>query len=360
MPEPKNKMAFLLDWLVTLKCNYDCTYCGPGINGDLPGHDNSKAQPKTEDCLRMLEQGLRYVDTYMDIKRPNMRSVNLNIYGGEALYMKDILYILEQSSSVYSQYKDKWSLNRMLTTNASCSLDKWKNIIQHIENVTLSFHSQGPAKLQDNFLRNIEYIHNADRQYDSIVLMYPGEWKRCTYILEYLTGKGYNVRPKILDGPEGIYTKEQLQYIFDVMKEKDYSLLDKIEGKPVLKQFRGCCGGRTLCTNRDFRNPTKVVARETWKGWKCSANQFFLMMNTDDKKFYTNKDCHVRHDGTRGPIADIHTMDDYISDLKNTLGDNRNHFLTCVQQTCVCGTCAPKSITQSGLEKVMANYNLTT
>ena len=358
-PSPKHKMAFLFDWLVTLKCNYDCSYCGPGVNGYRPGHDNSLPHPEQETCEKMLEQGFRYVDMYMEIKKPNMRSLNLNIYGGEALFRKDIEYLLERSSKLYESYKGNWHLNRMLTTNASSSLDKWKNISEHLEYVNFSYHAQGPTKLQDNFMRNIEWSHENKKNYGAIVLMYPGEWEKCMYVFQLMQRKGYNVRPRIIDGPAGKYTKDQLRQIFDAMNEKDYSLLDGIEGKQIDSKMRACCGGRPLCIDRNLKEPKKAVARDSWMGWKCSANQFFLFADCHSKKFFTNKDCNVRHDGTWGPLADIDTMDDYIEQSKRRLKQTHNCFLTCVQKTCRCGTCAPKSLTDKGLADVMKSYNIT-
>lgn len=356
-PNPKHKMGFLLDLLLTLKCNYDCSYCGPEENGWLPGHDNSKSHPDQDVCLTMLEQGLRYVDTYMEIRKPNMRSASLNMYGGEALYRKDIEHILERSSQLYKPYENKWTLKRTLTTNASCDLGKWKNVTDHLEYITFSYHSEGPAKLQDNFFRNIEHTHNQKKNYSAIVLMYPEQWQRCIYTLDYLQRRGYNVRPKLLDGHKGVYTKEQLRHCFDVMKEKDYSLLDDIEGKQIMTKFRACCGGRPLCVNRNFKEPRQTVPREDWLGWKCSVNHFFLMANCQDRKFYTNKDCHVRPDGTRGHVADIDTMPQFIEENRARLAKTKEYFYTCVQKRCICGTCAPKSLTQQGLAEVMKSYN---
>ena len=48
---PKHKLGFLIDWLLTLKCNYDCTYCDISPKG----HDNSKPHPSTEKCIIMLQ-----------------------------------------------------------------------------------------------------------------------------------------------------------------------------------------------------------------------------------------------------------------------------------------------------------------
>jgi len=357
-PSPKNKMAFLMDWLVTLKCNYDCGYCGPAINGYQAGHDNSIPHPETDVCEKMLAQGFEYVDAYMEKKRPNMRALNLNIYGGEALYRKDIEYLMDKSSELYAKYKDRWSLQRMLTTNASSDLNKWKNVTDHVEYVQFSYHTEGPPKLQDNFFRNIEYHHANKKPYSAIVLMYPKQWSRSIYALEYMQKKGYNVRPRILDGNQGTYTKEQLQQCFDAMKEKDHGLLDMIEEKPVIEKMRACCGGRSLCVNRNFKDPKKVIPRDSWQGWKCSANQFFLFMDCVSRKFHTTKDCWVRPDGTRGALATIETMDKFIEETKAKLKISPEYFLTCVQKTCMCGTCAPKSSTSAGLAKVMKSYNI--
>jgi hypothetical protein len=305
----------------------------------------------------MLEQGFNYVDTMMKIKKPGMRSVTLNIYGGEALYHPSIEHLLEQSSKLYEKYRKDWSLIRQLTTNASCGQDKWRNVMEHLEYITFSWHSQGPDKLQENFLRNLEITHDKRKRYQVIVLMYPARWKECTYTLSYLRKKGYNVRPRLLDGPLGVYDEHQLKDLSEMWPDDNDKLLKKIKGEMIVSKGRACCGGRPMCVNRDYKNPVTYVEREGFEGWHCSANQFFLMADSHTKNFYTNKDCHVRHDGTRGPIATIDTMDDYVSNLKETLSKTKDHFLKCVQKTCLCGTCAPKSVDKHKLSEIMKIYN---
>ena len=171
--------------------------------------------------------------------------------------------------------------------------------------------------------------------------------------------KGYNVRPRILDGHAGVYTNEQLQQIFDAMKEKDHSLLEKINNDKTIDQSgRACCGGRPMCINRNLKEPKKFVPRDSWQGWKCSANQFFLFMDCVSRKFHTTKDCWVRPDGTVGALATIETMDKFIAETKAKLQETPDVFLTCAQKICRCGTCAPKSTTSEGLSKVLNSYNI--
>ena len=66
---PKSKMGFLIDWLITLKCNYDCSYCGIGIFG----HDNSLPHPDYEKSLRMLKQLYAYTDVMMIVKNSHSK-----------------------------------------------------------------------------------------------------------------------------------------------------------------------------------------------------------------------------------------------------------------------------------------------
>ena len=46
---PGQKLNFLIDWLVTLKCNFNCAYCG------LTGHDNLRPHPPVEKCIETLD-----------------------------------------------------------------------------------------------------------------------------------------------------------------------------------------------------------------------------------------------------------------------------------------------------------------
>ena len=61
---PAQTMSILLDWKVTLKCNYDCSYCSTDW-----GHNNKIPHPPVADCLKMLEQMYRYVDVISKYKK---------------------------------------------------------------------------------------------------------------------------------------------------------------------------------------------------------------------------------------------------------------------------------------------------
>jgi uncharacterized radical SAM superfamily Fe-S cluster-containing enzyme len=117
--DPSNRITFLLDWELTLKCNLDCSYCETGIHG---GHDNSIAHPPLHECLETIDFMYKYVDLYMSQKPKGIKYVILNMYGGESLYHPDIVEILAACRDRYLKlYQDKWHLTVTTTTNAIIS-----------------------------------------------------------------------------------------------------------------------------------------------------------------------------------------------------------------------------------------------
>jgi hypothetical protein len=355
---PIKKMSFLIDWLITLKCNYECSYCPIGPRG----HDNRRPHPTKEKCLKMLDQMYRYVDVMMQYKNPRFKDATLNIYGGEALYHPDIEEILIGSTKYFEKYSTKWTLNRRMTTNASAQLKKWKIICEHVEGFTLSYHSQSSEKMKNVFKNNIEHLLKIKKEHDIVILMYPHKkyWEDCVEFLNFCQKNKLNFRPRLLDGPLGVYNQEQLNFLKTLYQNKkgEINFNDVLPNKEILNQGRACCGGRSLCLNRDLKIQENFVPRNLgFEGWYCSANWYFLMADLDTENFFTNKDCRVKLDGTVGPIATIDSMDEYILQITESLQKNKLPTMRCVQKICRCGTCAPKSLKKENLYDIMKIYN---
>jgi len=351
---PTSKMAFLIDWLVTLKCNYDCAYCPIGDNG----HDNSTNHPPYEKCITMLDQFYEYTDVIMAHKKKYFKDVIMNIYGGESIYHPRITDIITESTRRFEKYSDRWSLRRRITTNGTASEKNWKVLCEHIDGFTMSYHSTGPTKLKNLFKKNLEYLAKIKKEHDIIVCMYPTDdhWDDCINFLKYCKEHDFNARPKLLDGPSGVYQEHHLSDLSDFMPVNELAMINTTN--TIDYQSRGCCGGRKMCMNRDLKNTKTLVPRgETgFTGWHCSANQFFLHGNASSGLYFTNKDCKVRPSGGRGHIATMESMPAYIKKLKSY---NTTNFptLVCAQKWCACGTCAPKSVHRESLDDILKIYN---
>ena len=326
---PNQKMSFLIDWLITLKCNYDCGYCPIGPDG----HDNSTKHPPMEKCLKMLEQMYQYTDAIMVHKKNAFKDAILNIYGGESLYHPDILEIMAKSSRMYEKYSDRWRLKRRLTTNGTATEKNWKVICDHVEGVTMSYHSPGPAKMKKLFKNNTEYLHDTKKEYDVVVLMYPHTdfWKDCVDFMHWATDNSINARAKMLDGPF-MYDQNHLDDLAEFIPEEE--LKDWAHTTKPDNQSRGCCGGRKMCFDRNLKQHKTLVPRgiNGFEGWHC----------------------RVKLDGGTGAIADMNTMSDYIDSMRKT---NKLPTLVCAQKECLCGTCAPKAVDSNNLNNILKIYN---
>lgn len=352
---PKNKMSFLIDWLLTLKCNYDCAYCPIGPNG----HDNSTQHPPIEKCIKMLKQMYQYTDIMMRYKKKHFKDAILNVYGGEALYHPDIVKILIETTNLYELYSGSWRLKRRMTTNATAPEKKWQKICQHIEGVTFSYHSQGTDKMKTLFKKNIDHVLKTEKEYDIVVCAFPHSqhWQDCLDFLKYCKINKLNARPKLLDGPLGVYNDKQVEEISLYIKDDSMGIL-KNKNKQLDEQSRACCGGRDLCTNRNIKDyQTMIPTNLGFEGWHCSANWFFLHGNNVNGEYYTNKDCRVRLDQTLGAIANMETMPSYIEYVEKNLLTKTLPVMRCVQKKCLCGTCAPKSLHKENLNAIMQIYN---
>ena len=136
--DPNNRISFLLDWELTMKCNLDCSYCVSDLYG---GHENSLPHPDKEECIQTIDFMFEYVNEYMKYRPKGLKYVILNVYGGEALHHPDIVEILEQVREKYQSYKDQWHLTVTTTTNAIITHKKLSSIIPLIDEFTISFHT---------------------------------------------------------------------------------------------------------------------------------------------------------------------------------------------------------------------------
>ena len=346
---PGQRLPLQLDWLLTLKCNYDCSYCAIGDSG----HNNAIPHPDKDRCIAMLEQLYRYSDVVNSFKKPKSRLVILNIYGGEAIYHPEIEHILQEATALYQPYRHKWTLLRRLTTNATSRPAQWRKICDNIEGCTVSYHSEGPDKLKQNVRSNIMHLKEIKMDYDVQILLNSDMtyWDDIMSFHAWCRANAVKYKLKILDGPTSVYNETQLAFI-------NQHIPNSIkQGQTSRSQGRACCGGREICFNGDLKTRSKFVSQPNsdFTGWRCSVNLFFLMANSVTGRFYSNKDCRVTPSGTLGHLATIDTMDEHIKDFKRKLSEGYSG-VTCVQRRCVCGVCAPKSESEQNLSKVLENY----
>jgi pyruvate-formate lyase-activating enzyme len=365
--DPNNRISFLLDWELTLKCNLDCSYCPSGIYG---GHDNSTNHPPMDQCLATLDFMFEYVDLYMSTKSKGIKYVILNVYGGESLHHPDIVKILSQVKQKHQQqYQDRWHLTVTTTTNAIISDKKLKQIIPYIDEFTVSYHTESTDKQKQQFKDNLLTIAQSGQRQKCVVLMHQESalFSDAQNMIDWLNQNNIKMLPRQLDGHAGvaakkrIYSQEQVQWfdkLYDSKSFKSSTNLSKDNTDLSLTDVgRACCGGRQLCADQSYKQRQFYVENK-FPDWYCSVNHFFLYVKQVNGEIFVNKDCKMNFDGTVGPIGNLNDTDAVLSTLRDQLGNNSLPIIQCKKSSCWCGLCAPKAKNLNTYKQIMEKYYL--
>jgi len=342
--DPNNRISFLLDWELTLKCNLDCSYCGPG-------HDNSTRHPDLATCLESIDFMFEYVDLYMSTKPSGLQYVILNVYGGESLYHPDIITVLEQVHERYKPYQEHWHLTVTTTTNAIISPRQLEKIIPLIDEFTVSYHTEATDRQKQQFRDNLITIRDSGRRQKCIVLMHQQTelFEDANRMIAWLTENNIGFIPKQLDG-DYKYSNQQIVW-FDRLNES------KTFGTTVNEQpnRRACCGGRQLCTNQNYKERYHYATNQ-FPDWYCSVNHFFLHVKQVTGEIFVNKDCRMNYEAQVGPIGHLGNTDLMLSKLKIQLDNGTLPVIQCKKSQCVCGLCAPKAKDLETYQVIMKKY----
>jgi pyruvate-formate lyase-activating enzyme len=366
--DPNARPTFLLDWELTLKCNLDCSYC-PSTGGNI-AHDNARPHPPLEKCFESIDFMFAYVDLYMQKKPRWTRMVVLNVYGGESLLHPDIEIILREIRQRHAQYQDRWPLTVTCTTNAVIGKRRMENIVNYIDEFTVSYHCETLSKQKQQILENLSLIKSSNKRLKCIVLMHGDEnkWTELLEVIEFCKSNDIAYLPKQLDGDvNSNYKQSQISWFKNTWDKRTpvrsqdtqksvmiNSDLDQEETQ-LSNVGRACCGGRLMCVNGELDQRIFYIPNNNFQGWACSVNWFFLFIRQDTGEIFSNKDCKMNFEGTVGPLG-------LLSDSKKLLADTQQRLelgvphMTCAKTRCYCGLCAPKAETPDQLLATMKKH----
>lgn len=364
--DPSNRLTFLLDWELTMKCNLDCSYCDTDLYG---GHNNKIPHPNLQQCLNSLDFMFEYVDLYMSQKIQSLHYVVLNVYGGESLSHPNIVEILQQVQNKYQQYQHKWKLSVTTTTNAIVSKKQLEKIIPLIDEFTVSYHSEASEKQKQQFKQNILTLANAGKKIKCVVLMHADSalFDDSQRMIEWLNTHNIRYLPRQLDhAPERTdlnYNSNQVIWFESLYKSKSRA---KETNMPTLSvdshgqvdladTGRACCGGRQVCENSDYKN-RKFYISNKFTDWYCSVNHFFLYVKQVTGEIFVNKDCKMNFDGTVSPIGTLDRAAELIHNTRQQLQENTLPVIQCAKGRCYCGLCSPKAKDLDTYHSIMKKY----
>ena len=358
--DPTNVPSFLLDWEVTKPCNLDCSYCDTGPNGS---HDNSTEHTPFENCIKSIDFMFEYVDTYNQYKKLSQRNVILNVYGGESLFHPNIVEILQACRSKYQKYANSWHLTINCTTNGIVGKNQWKKIVPLVDEFTVSYHPENLAKQKKQYLDNVLYLKNNNKNFKCIVMMHNNKdlFDDSLAFSEILKQHQilYVLKPVDIPGEEWEYTTNQFDKFktFWISKtatkqqfkaEEELNQISKEGSTSSITKGRPCCGGRKISLNNDLKSSIMFINKQGFRDWYCSVNWFFLSIREvsghGPGAVYINKDCQTSTVTNKvEPLGFVNDAKQIIETLKNQLETNTMPIIKCVKDICRCGICAPKS-----------------
>ena len=364
--DPNNRVSFLLDWELTMKCNLDCSYCKSGLYG---GHDNTTKHPPLAECINAIDFMYRYVDLYMGQKPKGIRYVILNVYGGESLYHPDIVKILRACHEKYKTYQDRWHLTITTTTNAIISNRRMSEIIPYINEFTVSYHTENTNKQKNIFKNNILKIKDANKRLKCIVMMHPDStyFKDSQGMIEWCKTNNINYLSKQIDHQidslQFNYSKQQLTWFKSMYDTKSYQTVTNIKTQfseekiDLADKGRACCGGRQTCQDQNYKQRHYFVENK-FPDWYCSVNEFFLYIKQVNGEIFVNKDCKMNFSGQVGPIGNLKDVDALLDNISDHVKNNTMPVIQCKKISCLCGLCAPKSKNLNTFNSIMEKYRL--
>ena len=357
----------MLDWELTMKCNLDCDYCETGTYG---GHDNSIQHPPVDQCIKSIDFMLAYVDLYMSRRISSLKTVILNMYGGEAMHHPNIVEILQAVHERHAQYQSQWHLTITTTTNAVISSKKLASVLHLIDEFTVSYHTSATAKQKQQIRDNLLAIDQSGTRSKCVVMMDPNYFDDAVEHIAWC--KQHNIRylAKQLDHPP-----KQVQFNYDIQQvhwfKNAYQArsFNEQPTEPTLKYSnqnkidlagtgRACCGGRTFCIDQNYKSRTAFVDNK-FPDWYCSVNHFFLYVKQVNGEIYTNKDCKMNFNGEVAPIGNLSQSQLLLDQTRSWAETNSMPVIQCKKYKCMCGLCAPKAQDLDTYKSIMRKYEIS-
>jgi hypothetical protein len=304
-----------------------------------------------------------YADLYMSIKPRSIRSVILNVYGGEALHHPNIVEILSAVRERYQSYQDRWHLTVTTTTNAIVSPRILSQIIPLVDEFTLSYHVENTDKNKSLFKENLLAIQSASRRLKCVVLMHPESelFADCQQLIAWLDQHNIKHLPRQLDHEkehvEFNYQQQQVIWFNKLYSSKGQhqNILPQSDVTDLSSIGRACCGGRQLCENQNHRQKRFFVSNK-FKDWYCSVNHYFLYIKQVNGEIFVNRDCKMNFNGEVAPIGNLVDTESLLQQTRQWIDTDTMPVIQCKKNKCYCGLCAPKAQSQQEYREIMTKF----
>ena len=344
----KHMPAFMINFMISFKCNLDCSYC--------ESHDNLSIPIPLEVCKKTIDFIFRYTDLILSVKPKYEQAASLNLIGGEPFTHPDIEEILTYANTLYKErYEHKWRLSVCLTTNGIAGNNLLKKCLPYVDKWTVSYHTESLPKQKELTLQNIHMLHQSSDNFEVRVMAPPDKDKfdDARSVHSLLISQGINALMKPINTKE--YGRDETRYLKSFWNNKNTD----VDSTYSTEKGITCCSERPLVIDSNRKNPTNFIPMNNFEGWYCALNWNFLHIDKNSRVFH-NSSCHITYGSSKEePIGTIDNYEEILDRLKTQIDNKTVPVVICPKQACQgCGMCATKAKTKEEFEKLM-KFHLT-
>ena len=362
--------VFQVTWDLGRRCNYDCSYC-PSHR-----HDNFSPHASLETLKANVDFLYKYIDLYMNHR--HFKETSISFTGGEPTVNPNFIPFIKYLKEQYQEkYQSKWRAGFALTSNGAMSSKMADSVMEHMDHITISYHTEADNKLKKQVVDRIEQFSKYGSERNCTisinVMFHAGYFEECQDLCAYFDSKGIKYVPRIIgEEPDSrdnfAHQKINTDKINnpspeEVRQNTDFGTSAATEDNSTPQKKLGltigrpCCGSRTMClSNQGEERKSKFVDLREFKGWHCSVNWFFMHIEQQTDSVFHHQTCQAQFGGTRGPIGKLSESDKILENLERNLLEQTMPTIICPKHTCGCGLCAPKSKFESNYKTVLFNH----
>jgi len=349
-------------WDLGPRCNFDCTYCHSGMHNNFSPHASLE---ELKDTARFIDE---YYQIYAKFHREGMLTRSIVFTGGEPAANPNFYELIKWIKREYPDIK------MSLTTNGTWDHRKINDILESINFVTISYHTEGRDVLKKKVISNIleMYKHKPENMRVN-VMMHSGDenFKECQDLIHnILEPNGINFVPRIigekLDKKLAFdpgdptrrkvheYTPEQNEYLRAYWSKQNKKEIKDPKSKIARKMGRMCCGKIDMNVKEDGEWSTvKFLENTEFTGWHCLVNWYFLHIEQGNDIVYHHQTCRTNMDSEIGPIGTLSEKGKILDRLRSM---KTPPIITCPNPHCGCGICVPKAKTKEDALELWNKY----
>ena len=253
------KNTIVVNWCITDKCNYRCSYCLPSLNRGIN-------EPPDFDTI------VKFCNSF--VNRNKNKKIYFEFTGGEITTWDRVLILVQF-------LKEYENVSVGLISNGSKNIKWWNEIKDYVDHVSLSFQPEFSKK--ESYIKLVDFLTGYMKVHCNI-MMHPSYFEVCQdvakSISENISNASMALQPLLVDFKDQLYdySPEQLEVI-DKQHELYASKIKWTRSWPI---YRGAMI-KVYDDKKVVSSAHRFISDKTnrWTGWRCYAGVEQIVVDLD-------------------------------------------------------------------------------